>query len=77
MMIDFVSEFIIDSIVFSFFMVVCTAFSPLLSRDGSLLFQNKRDILNTILLTRITVQWGSKHYIQLLGNDAMSRQQSE
>jgi len=36
--------------------VVCTCSTRLLSRDGSLLFQsrNKRFILNTILLTRIT-----------------------
>jgi len=42
----------------------------------------RRDILNTILLTRITVHkqsltmgnWGYKHHIQLLGNDAYEYQ---
>jgi len=38
----------------------------------SVLFLNRKDIVNTTLQNRITAhaQWGSKRNIQLLGNDA-------
>jgi len=52
---------------------VCVCSTRLLPTYGSLLLQkrNRRDILNTTLLTRITAhkQWESKHHIQSLEND--------
>jgi len=42
-------------------------YTRLLSWDGSLLFRNRKDILNTALLIRIIAY---KQHIQLLGSDA-------
>jgi len=55
--------------------LVCVFYPAPSKRDRSLLFQNRRDILNTTLLTRITAhkQWRSdkhKHLMQLLKNNA-------
>jgi len=59
-------------------LMLCVYSTRFLPKDGSLLFQNRRDILNTTLLIRINAHTkinndGSKHkqyLIQLLGNDA-------